>query len=122
MAAAVIGMARITGQLIDRREVGEVGTFDNHTSNSLKKHASVLQRWALNRRIAHRVLDRLMAGVCGYQRSRPTAPQKSVHFYMWLTEPQLPRNLVSGGTPEIESYSPHRGVGGSTPISILLRN
>ena len=39
MAAAVIGMARITGQIIDRREVSQVGAFDHMTDEQLLDEA-----------------------------------------------------------------------------------
>ena len=39
MAAAVIGMARITGQIIDRREVSQVGAFDHMTDEQLVEEA-----------------------------------------------------------------------------------
>jgi hypothetical protein len=35
MTMSVIGMARICGLIIDRREVGEVGAFANHTDEQL---------------------------------------------------------------------------------------
>jgi hypothetical protein len=39
MAAAVIGMARITVQIIDRREVSQVGAFDHMTDEQLVEEA-----------------------------------------------------------------------------------
>jgi hypothetical protein len=40
MAQAAIGMARVTGQIIDRREVGDVGAFSGHTDEELMRIAS----------------------------------------------------------------------------------
>ena len=37
--SAVVAMARITGQIIDRREVGDVGAFANHTDEQLMAEA-----------------------------------------------------------------------------------
>ena len=39
MAMATLGKAKILGLIIDRREVGEVGAFDNHTDEQLIEEA-----------------------------------------------------------------------------------
>ena len=39
MTMSVIGMARICGLIIDRREVGEVGTFSGYTDEQLLQEA-----------------------------------------------------------------------------------
>ena len=40
VTAATIGMARILGLIIDRREVGDVGAFDNMTDEELMSAAA----------------------------------------------------------------------------------
>lgn len=42
--SATIGMARILGLIIDRREVGDVGAFDGHTDEELQAEAARLAR------------------------------------------------------------------------------
>ena len=39
MATATLGKAKILGLIIDRREVGDVGAFDNHTDEELLEEA-----------------------------------------------------------------------------------
>ena len=40
MVMAIMGMAKITGNIIDRREVGDVGAFDGHTDEELTAEAA----------------------------------------------------------------------------------
>ena len=40
MTMATIGMARVLGLIIDRREVGDVGAFANHTDEQLMAEAT----------------------------------------------------------------------------------
>jgi phage terminase small subunit len=40
MTMAAVGMARVTGNIIDRREIGEVGAFSDKTDEELRQIAS----------------------------------------------------------------------------------